>query len=150
MKISLEVDGKDVEFDAEPRMLLGQLLRDDADAPLRLDCETSTCGACTVLLDGAPVKSCALLAVMADGESITTSEGLTEAYDVPAVRALTDDVLPCGECRGAVQVVVASVARSKPAASRSDYARALSGTVCRCTGYQVILDAIVAATGDQA
>lgn len=150
MKISVVVDGQDLEFEAEPRALLGQVLRDQAGVGVRLDCETSTCGSCTVLLDGAPVKSCALLGVMVEGETVTTAKGLSGEYDNPAVRALNKDVLPCGECRDSVQVMVASVASTNPTSSRRDYARALSGTVCRCVGYQTILDAIMAAQAGEA
>lgn len=147
MKISVELDGTDTEFDVEPRTLLGQMLRDNAGvSDVRLDCETSTCGSCTVLLGGDPIKSCAMLGVMADGERITTVAGVGSGLESSVVRMLdSDDVLPCGECRPAMQLVVVALLRAKPRASRDEVARALSGTVCRCTGYASVVDAIEAA-----
>lgn len=148
MEISVEVDGREAKFDVEPRALLGQVLRDDADADaVVFDCETSTCGSCTVLLDGVPVKSCAVLGVMADGSSVTTAAGLSATGPEAAVAEVlrSPDVLPCGECRHAFTVVAAALVREEPRPSREAVARALSGTVCRCTGYAPVVDALVEA-----
>jgi carbon-monoxide dehydrogenase small subunit len=144
MKISIELDGSETAFDVEPRTLLGQLLRDQGGVSgIRLDCETSTCGACTVLLDGEPIKSCAMLGVMADGERITTAAGLGSGPEAVVTSVLdSDDLLPCGECRQAMQLVAAALVRAQPQATRAEIARALSGTICRCTGYQTVVDAI--------
>jgi aerobic-type carbon monoxide dehydrogenase small subunit (CoxS/CutS family) len=136
MDVSLTVNGRETTLSVEPRQLLGQVLRDDCGIDVRLDCETSTCGSCTVLLDGDPVKSCA---------------GLPR-HDVVgrAVAALEDrSVLPCGECRPAMQVVVASLLQSAARCSTDDVARAMSGTVCRCTGYRSVVDAVVNAADDR-
>lgn len=148
MEISVEIDGRVAKLDVEPRALLGQVLRDDAAIDqVRLDCETSSCGACTVLLGGVPVKSCAVLAVMADGESVTSAAGLGHTETEAAIsRTLgSSDVLPCGECRHAVTVVATAVAREEPRPSREALARALSGTMCRCTGHGPVVDAVVRA-----
>lgn len=144
MRITLDVDGEPTELDVEPRALLGQLLRDDLSASgVRLDCETSTCGACTVLLEGRPVKSCAVLGVMADQRPITTAAGLGSGVEGDLAAALDSrDVLPCGECAQAVQLVLAALLRSNPDASRDEARRALSGTICRCTGYQKVVDLV--------
>jgi aerobic carbon-monoxide dehydrogenase small subunit len=151
MDVSLTVNGRETTLSVEPRQLLGQVLRDDCGIDVRLDCETSTCGSCTVLLDGDPVKSCAVLAPMASGAMVTTAAGLPR-HDVVgrAVAALEDrSVLPCGECRPAMQVVVASLLQSAARCSTDDVARAMSGTVCRCTGYRSVVDAVVNAADDR-
>jgi carbon-monoxide dehydrogenase small subunit len=148
MEVSLTLNGCPRTVDVEPRQLLAQVLRDDCGLDdVRLDCETSTCGACTVLLDGDPVKSCAVLVPMADGSEVTTASGLTWEDRLGAVlRAIESaDVLPCGECRPSVAVVTAAVLRSRPRPTADEVARALSGTVCRCTGYASIVDAVVTA-----
>jgi carbon-monoxide dehydrogenase small subunit len=147
--LSLTVNGRETPVAVEPRQLLGQVLRDECGIDdVRLDCETSTCGSCTVLLDGSPVKSCAVLAPMAAGTQVTTSSGLPRDDRLGAVLGALDDaaVLPCGECRPAVQVVVAALLQDGAAASAPDVARALSGTVCRCTGYRSVVDAVVKAS----
>lgn len=145
VRISFELNGAPTSLSVEPRQLLGQLLRDDCElSEVRLDCETSTCGSCTVLLDDLAVKSCALLAPMVDNGRVTTSRGLPTTGTVGAVlRSLdTADTLPCGECRPAVQVVVAALLDASPRRTDEEISRALSGTVCRCTGYRSIVEAV--------
>jgi carbon-monoxide dehydrogenase small subunit len=150
--LSMTVNGRETTVSVEPRQLLGQVLRDECGIDdIRLDCETSTCGACTVLLDGSAVKSCALLAPMAAGGQVTTASGLSRDDGLgglgAALKALDEaSTLPCGECRPAVQVVVAGLLQRSATPSSDEVARALSGTVCRCTGYRSIVDAVVAAS----
>jgi carbon-monoxide dehydrogenase small subunit len=148
MDLSFEVNGGGTAIDVEARALLGQVLRDDFRlASVRLDCETSSCGACTVLLDGDPVKSCAVLAVMAQDRAVTTVEGL--ATDPVAASVLAHvggaDVLPCGECTAAVVVVATALLREVPRPSAEQVSRALSGSMCRCTGYRPIIDSVLRA-----
>jgi carbon-monoxide dehydrogenase small subunit len=147
--LSVTVNGRAMSLPVEPRQLLGQVLRDQVGDDLRLDCETSTCGSCTVLFDGDAVKSCALLAPMAAGAEIVTREGLPRSGVHGRVLDALDDssVLPCGECTAAVEVVVAALLKSNPMPTQDDVARALSGTVCRCTGYQSVVDAVLDAVG---
>lgn len=145
MRISIELNDTSTELSVQPRQLLGQVLRDDCElSEVRLDCETSTCGSCTVLLDGLAVKSCALLAPMVDQARVTTSRGLSTVGDAAAaLRALDDpDALACGECRPAVRVVVAALLDSASRPTDEEIARALSGTVCRCTGYRALIEAV--------
>jgi carbon-monoxide dehydrogenase small subunit len=153
MDVSIEVNGGNAVLDVEARALLGQVLRDDLRlGSVQLDCETSSCGACTVLLDGDPVKSCAVLAVMADHRTVTTAEGLQADAVAEALLAHVADgeLLPCGECTGAVVVVATALLRVTPRPSGEQVARALSGTMCRCTGYRPIIDAILRAAEDRA
>jgi aerobic carbon-monoxide dehydrogenase small subunit len=153
MEVSLTLNGSPRTVDVAPRSLLAQVLRDDCGLDdVRLDCETSTCGACTVLLDGDAVKSCAVLAPMADGSEVTTVSGLPRHDRLGAVLSAIEspDVLPCGECLPAVSVVTAALVQSRPDPSAREVARALSGTVCRCTGYASVVDAVVAARTTEA
>jgi carbon-monoxide dehydrogenase small subunit len=153
MQVSLRLNDNDVLLDVEPRALLGQVLRDRLGAEgVRLDCETSTCGACTVLLGDQPIKSCGLLAVMADGENVTTVDGVgSDAREAAVVSALADPaVLPCVECRHAMQLVAVALVRSTPRPTPADVSRAISGTVCRCTGYRPIVDAVARACDEVA
>jgi aerobic carbon-monoxide dehydrogenase small subunit len=147
MEVSLTLNGCPRTLDVAPRQLLAQVLRDDCGIDeVQLQCETSTCGACTVLLDGDPVKACAVLAPMADGSEVTTASGLPRDDALGAVLDALErpDVLPCGECRSSVAVVASALLRSRPQPTGTEVALALSGTVCRCTGYASIVDAIVA------
>jgi carbon-monoxide dehydrogenase small subunit len=153
MELSMTLNGRETVVCVQARQLLGQVLRDECGHDdVRLDCETSTCGSCTVLLDGDPVKSCAVLAPMAAGGQVTTASGLSRDDGLGGVLDLLDDdsVLPCGECRPAMQVVVASLLQDGSRRSAHEIARALSGTVCRCTGYRSVVDAVIRATAGQA
>jgi carbon-monoxide dehydrogenase small subunit len=152
MKLSMTVNGQETVNEVEARQLLGQVLRDAVGDDVRLNCETSTCGSCTVLLDGDPVKSCAVLAPMAAGAEITTASGLSPAGRAGEVLRVLEDfaVLPCGECRPALQIVIADLLSSDAQPSAEEIARAMSGTVCRCTGYTSVVEAVVTASSGQA
>jgi aerobic carbon-monoxide dehydrogenase small subunit len=154
--VSLEVNGKPVERTVEARTLLVQLLRDELGLTgTKIGCDTSTCGACTVLLDGQSVKSCTLLAAQADGGRLTTIEGLTER-DGERLHALQrafheHHALQCGYCTpGMIMAAASLLGELPPGAGDRDVREGLEGNLCRCTGYQHIVDAILAVAGDAA
>jgi aerobic carbon-monoxide dehydrogenase small subunit len=129
----------------EPRLLLAHLLRQG----LRLTgthtgCDTTNCGACTVLLDGTPVKSCTMLAVQADGHEITTVEGLGSASELHPIQEGFKDAhgLQCGFCTPGMMLTAKALLDKNPDPSEDDVRWALSGNLCRCTGYQNIVKAV--------
>jgi len=148
MKVSLRINGRPREFDAEPRMLLVHLLRDEASLTgTHVACETSVCGACTVLMDGKAVKSCTVLAVQADGAEITTIEGLARDG---ALHPLQEQFwekhgLQCGYCTPGMILAAWQLLRRDPDPDEAAIRRGIEGNLCRCTGYQHIVDAIQAA-----
>jgi aerobic carbon-monoxide dehydrogenase small subunit len=146
--IAIKVNGEEHAAAVEPRMLLVHFLRDQlGKTGTHVGCDTSSCGACTVLLDGVSVKSCTLFAVQADGAEVTTIEGLgTVAALHPMQEAFwAQHGLQCGYCTpGMIVAAVDLVARN--ADPTEDEVRAgLEGNLCRCTGYQHIVDAVLAA-----
>jgi carbon-monoxide dehydrogenase small subunit len=153
MKISLTVNGKPHTDIVEPRLLLIHYLRVvlGYTGP-HIGCETSLCGACTVLLDGRAVKACTLLAVQADGKAITTIEGMA-AHDGkldPIQEAFWNEHgLQCGFCTPGMILAVKQLLDDNPNPSESEIREGLSGNLCRCTGYQHIVNAVkaVAAKG---
>jgi aerobic carbon-monoxide dehydrogenase small subunit len=145
MRIELTVNGEAQSADVEPRLLLVGLLRD----VLRLTgthvgCDTSSCGVCTVLLDGVPVKSCTMFAVQADGRELTTVEGLAAGGALHPVQEAfhTEHGLQCGFCTPAMMLVGAALLERNPDPSEADVRWAISGNLCRCTGYQNIVKSI--------
>ena len=137
MKIGLSVNGRAWTGDVEPRLTLADLLRDRLRLTgTRLGCEHGVCGACTVLLDGDAVRSCLTLAVQADERAVTTVEGLPEDL-------IPDDAFQCGFCRAGFVVSAAALLSDGSRPSRERLAELLSGNVCRCTGYEPILEAIL-------
>ena len=145
-QISITVNGQTVRCEAEPRQHLADVLRDRlALRGTHLGCEHGVCGACTVLLDGEPVRSCLLLAVQADGAEVTTVEGLAQAGQVhPLQRAFRDHhALQCGFCTpGMLITALYVVAQNPEIEDELEIREALSGNLCRCTGYQNIVDAV--------
>jgi carbon-monoxide dehydrogenase small subunit len=153
MQISLRLDGRQESLQVEPRALLGQVLRDQCSKHISLECETSTCGACTVLLNGDPVKSCALLAPMVDGDAVSTGAGVglgePDAVLDHVLAALDEsETLPCGVCKPALRVVLTGLLAVKRAPSQDEISRSMSGTICRCTGYGSVIDAVVHAIAE--
>ena len=147
--ISLTVNGAQRELDVEPRRLLVQALREDLDLTgTHVGCDTSQCGACTVHLDGRAVKSCTVLAVQADGATVTTIEGMATSSDElhPLQTAFWEKHgLQCGFCTpGMIMVAVDLLARNQDP-SEQEIRHAIEGNICRCTGYQNIVAAIQAA-----
>ena len=149
LTVSLEVNGTPVERRVPARTLLVQLLRDELELTgTKIGCDTSTCGACTVLLDGRSVKSCTLLAAQADGGRLTTIEGLAGG-DGETLHALQRafhqrHALQCGYCTPGMLMAAASLLEELPRpASDHDVRAGLEGNLCRCTGYQHIVDAVL-------
>ena len=145
VRISLKVNGRAHTAEVEPRLLLVYFLRDTLGLTgTHIGCETSICGACTVHLDGEPAKSCTLFAVQADGRELTTIEGLAPAEGLHPVQIgfWEEHGLQCGYCTpGMIMSCAALLARS-PSPSDVEIRHALEGNLCRCTGYQQIVDAV--------
>jgi aerobic carbon-monoxide dehydrogenase small subunit len=148
MRIEVTVNGEARTADVEPRLLLVGLLRDVLRLTgTHIGCDTSSCGVCTVLLDGIPVKSCTMFAVQADGRELTTVEGLAQGGALHPVQEAfhQEHGLQCGYCTPAMMLVGAALLESNPDPSDEEVRWAISGNLCRCTGYQNIVKAIRAA-----
>ena len=145
--ITLNVNGVQREVRAEPRALLAHVLRDHLDLTgTHIGCDTSQCGACTVLVDGHAVKSCAMLAVQAQGREVTTIEHLGGDTLHPLQQAFWDKHgLQCGFCTPGMIMTAVDLLAQNPDPSEEQIRHALQGNMCRCTGYQNIVDAIRAA-----
>ncbi|MHC4307740.1 MAG: (2Fe-2S)-binding protein [Planctomycetota bacterium] len=144
-KIKVEVNGSSVEREVEPRLLLAHFLRDVLGLTgTNIGCETSLCGACTVLMDGQAVKSCTQLAVQADGVSITTIEGLaTDGQLHPLQQAFWDEHgLQCGYCTRGVSLAASHLLENNSDPTEAEVREALKGNLCRCTGYHNIVKAV--------
>lgn len=153
MKISLEINGTKHEADVEPRLLLVHFLRDVANLTgTHVGCETSLCGACTVLLDDAAIKSCTVLAVQADGCRVTTIEGLASAGELHPVQKgfWEHHGLQCGYCTPGMIMAACGLLRDNPSPSEAEIREGLEGNLCRCTGYQNIVDAVESAAREMA
>lgn len=145
LHVALEVNGEHREVDVEPRTLLVSLLRENLELTgTHVGCDTSQCGACTVLVDGHAVKSCTMLAVQADGASVTTIEGMGQPGSLhPLQQAFWDKHgLQCGFCTpGMIMAAVDLVARD-PDPTDAEIRHAIAGNICRCTGYHNIVAAV--------
>jgi carbon-monoxide dehydrogenase small subunit len=148
MRVSIAVNGEATEHEVEARLLLVQYLRDVVGLTgTNIGCDTSSCGACTVLLNGESVKSCTVLAAQADGQSITTIEGLASGGNLHPMQAAFQDNhgLQCGFCTpGMVMAAVSLVEEGRVTDERS-VREGLEGNLCRCTGYHNIVQAVLAA-----
>jgi carbon-monoxide dehydrogenase small subunit len=146
MRISVKVDGVRYDDDVEPRLLLVHYLREQAGRTgTPIGCDTSNCGACTVLMNGRSVKSCSVLAVQADGAEITTIQGL--ANDSGELHPLQqsfheEHALQCGYCTPGMIMAAADLLRENPHPSEEEVRDGLEGNLCRCTGYQNIVRAV--------
>ena len=148
MEISVTVNGSVHRSDVEPRRLLVHHLRDDiALTGTNVGCDTSSCGACTVLVDGESVKSCTMLAVQADGREITTIEGLADGAAMhPMQEAFREHHgLQCGFCTPGMVMAAVSLLKEHPDPSEAEVREGLEGNLCRCTGYHNIVKAVLAA-----
>ena len=146
--ITMAVNGAQRELDVEPRRLLVQALREDLDLTgTHVGCDTSQCGACTVHVDGHAVKSCTMLAVQADGATVTTIEGMATAEALhPLQTAFWEQHgLQCGFCTPGMIMTAADLLARNPDPSDDEIRHAIEGNICRCTGYQNIVAAIKAA-----
>ena len=148
--INVNVDGVKYSDDVEPRMLLVHYLREVAGRTgTPIGCDTSNCGACTVLLNGMSVKSCSVLAVQADGAEITTIEGLANGEWHPLQRAFREEhALQCGYCTPGMIMAAADLLRDNPQPTQQEVREGLEGNLCRCTGYQNIVRAVLRAAAD--
>jgi carbon-monoxide dehydrogenase small subunit len=147
-KVALTVNGQAREADVEPRQLLVYLLRETFGLKgAAVGCDTSSCGACTVLLDGESVKSCTVLALQADGSEVTTIEGLAVDGELhPVQQAFHEQhALQCGYCTPGFVMATVSLLEENPSPSEAEIRRALEGNLCRCTGYHNIVRAVEAA-----
>ncbi|HXA30430.1 MAG TPA: (2Fe-2S)-binding protein [Candidatus Angelobacter sp.] len=150
MKVNLSLNGAQRSAEAEPRTLLVDFIRTTLGLTgTHIGCDTSSCGACTVLLDGRPVKSCTLLAAQADGHNVTTVEGLADGAILHPVQEAfhTEHGLQCGFCTPGMMLVGAALLERNPAPSEEEIRWAISGNICRCTGYMNIVKAIRRAAG---
>jgi carbon-monoxide dehydrogenase small subunit len=153
MQTTIEVNGTSHTHDIEPRLLLVDYVRGVVGLTgTHIGCDTTSCGACTVLLDGTPVKACTVLAVQADGASVTTVEGLKSNGALhPIQTAFSDEHgLQCGFCTPGMMLVGAALIEENPDPSDDDVRWAISGNLCRCTGYMNIVKAIRAAAASTA
>lgn len=148
MEVKVNVNGTERSADVEPRRLLVHLIREEFELTgTHVGCDTTSCGACTVLLDGVPVKSCTMFGVQADGRSVTTVEGLAGPGGLHPIQAAFKEHhgLQCGFCTPGMMLTGAALIEQNPAPSDEDVRWAISGQICRCTGYTNIVKAIKAA-----
>ena len=148
MKITLTVNGVSRTDEVEPRLLLIHYVRDvvGLTGP-HIGCETSICGACTILVDGKAIKSCAMFAVQADGSEVTTIEGLAKDGELHPVQEAfwNEHALQCGFCTPGMVMTVKQILDRNPNPSEEQIRHGLEGNLCRCTGYQHIVNAAKAA-----
>jgi carbon-monoxide dehydrogenase small subunit len=147
--IQLTVNGRRRHAAVEPRRLLADCLRDDLGLTgTNLGCEQGVCGSCTVSVDGATVRSCLMFAVQADGCDVRTVEGLADGGDLDPVQAAFWEYqgLQCGFCTPGMLMTAHELLKRNPTPDEEETREALSGNLCRCTGYQHIIDAVQAAS----
>jgi carbon-monoxide dehydrogenase small subunit len=152
VRVNVTVNGESREADVEPRLLLVHYLRDNLGLTgTHIGCDTSNCGACTVLLDGEAVKSCTVLAVQADGSNVKTIEGMAEGAN-GALHPLQEAFwehhgLQCGYCTPGMIMAAADLLERNPNPTEEEVRHGLEGNLCRCTGYHNIVKAVMAAAG---
>jgi carbon-monoxide dehydrogenase small subunit len=145
MNINFEINGAAKSVDVEPRTLVVDLIRTKlAMTGTHIGCDTSNCGACTVLLDGRPVKSCTLLAPMLEGKKVTTVEGLAQGGKLDSIQAgfHAEHGLQCGFCTPGMMLVGKALIEANPHPTEDEIRWGISGNICRCTGYMNIVKAI--------
>ena len=145
-RVTITVNGEPRTADIEPRLLLAHLLRQGLDLTgTHTGCDTTNCGACTVLFDGRPAKSCTMLAVQADGHEVTTVEGLSSHSGLhPIQEGFKDEHgLQCGFCTPGMMMAAKALLDENPSPDEEDVRWALAGNLCRCTGYQNIVKAVL-------
>ena len=146
-KITININGNDCTAEVEPRLLLVHFIREVANLTgTHVGCDTTSCGACTIVLDGKPIKSCTLFAVQADGKQVMTVEGLAQDGKLHPVQEAFHEKhgLQCGFCTPGMILSSAALLDEDPHPDRNKIRAALSGNLCRCTGYQKIVDAVEA------
>lgn len=145
MEITVTINGEPVTADVEPRRLLVHFVREVAGLTgTHIGCDTTSCGVCTVLLDGTPVKSCTVLAVQANGRNVTTVEGLMQGGSLHVIQEAfkQEHGLQCGFCTPAMMLVTSELLDRNPDPGEQDIRWAISGNLCRCTGYMNIVKAV--------
>ena len=150
LRISLTVNGASQSHDVEPRLLLVHYLRDVVGLTgTNVGCDTSSCGACTIHVNGESVKSCTMLAVQADGTDITTIEGLANGDELHPMQAAfrENHGLQCGFCTPGMVMAAVSLLNENPKPTEAEVREGLEGNLCRCTGYHNIVKAVLAASG---
>jgi aerobic carbon-monoxide dehydrogenase small subunit len=153
VKVELTVNGSDISADVEDRTLLVHFLRDVANlTATNIGCDTTSCGACTVLLDGESVKSCTVLAAQAAGRGVTTLEGLADGDSMhPVQRAFHEQHgLQCGFCTPGMVMAIVSLLNENPHPTEEQVRQGIEGNLCRCTGYHNIVRAALAAASMEA
>ena len=144
-KITIDINDQAYSAEVEPRRLLSDFIREDAGLTgTHVGCEHGVCGACTVQLDGAPVRSCLMLAIQAEGRSVRTVEGLSDSPEFhPLQKAFLDaHGLQCGYCTPGFLMSLEPYIRDAGEISEQGIREAIAGNICRCTGYQSIVDAV--------
>ncbi|MYA19464.1 MAG: (2Fe-2S)-binding protein [Chloroflexi bacterium] len=144
-QIEVTVNGAAQQVDVEPRLLLVHLIREDLQLTgTHIGCDTTHCGACTVLLDGVPVKSCTVFAVQANGSEVTTVEGLEQGGELhPVQQGFTEEHgLQCGFCTPGMMLTSFALLEQNPDPSEDEVRQAISGNLCRCTGYVNIVRSV--------
>ena len=152
MDVSVTVNDQTQHHDVEARTLLVQFLREQCGLTgTKVGCDTSSCGACTVLVDGESVKSCTMLAAQADGRRVTTIEGLASGDELHPVQQSfqANHALQCGFCTAGMVLATVSLLEEIPNPTERDVRLGLEGNLCRCTGYHNIVQAVLAAAGHQ-
>jgi len=150
MQIAVRVNGVERSGEVEPRLLLVHFLREVCGLrAAKVGCDTTTCGACTVLLDGAPAKSCTVLAVQTDGREVTTVESLSKDGRLhPVQEAFREHHgLQCGFCTAGMVMAAVGLLAENPRPTEAEVREGLKGNLCRCTGYHNIVGAVLAAAG---
>lgn len=145
-RVTITVNGEKRTVEVEPRLLLAHLLRQGlALTGTHTGCDTTNCGACTVLFDGRPIKSCTMLAVQADGHDVETVEGLASASELHPIQEgfKQEHGLQCGFCTPGMMMASKALLERNPNPTEDDVRWALSGNLCRCTGYQNIVKAVL-------
>ena len=144
-KITINMNGADVTAEVEPRLLLVHFIRDVANMTgTHIGCDTTSCGACTVLIDGKPIKSCTVLAVQADGKKVMTVEGLVQDGKLHPIQAAFHEKhgLQCGFCTPGMMLTSVAFLQKNKNPSEDEIRWAISGNLCRCTGYVNIVEAV--------
>lgn len=145
MNVTININGKDYSDDVEPRLLLAHFIRENANLTgTHVGCDTTSCGVCTILLEGVPVKSCTMFAVQANGKKITTVEGLTQNGKLSPIQEAFHEKhgLQCGFCTPGMMLTSVAFLKKNPNPTEEQIRWAISGNLCRCTGYNGIVDAV--------
>ncbi len=145
MNVTININGKEYSDDVEPRLLLVHFIRENANLTgTHVGCDTTSCGACTILLDGVPVKSCTMFAVQANGKSITTVEGLAQNGKLVPIQEGFHEKhgLQCGFCTPGMMLTSVAFLKKHPNPTEEQIRWAISGNLCRCTGYVNIVEAV--------